>query len=522
MAELDAPIVAVTVYPGQARIHRRGTIRLVAGLHTVTLDGLPLGLDPDSVRVSGRGSAAIVGVEVARQRQADHQAGEAGRLHDELRKVNRRRAELADAKKVLATEQRMLDGLADRMARTFAAALADGSADLAALGPVDAHLRTRLTEVLAQQRELTDADEDLSRDQARIGRELADLAGGGPDTTSVRIRFEQPALEASDAVAELDVEVGYLVPDAGWTPRYDLHCDGDLLRLDWLAMVRQNTGEAWPACDLSVSTARSTAALEIPELDPWYVTDRPPMPLAAASAMPAMPGAYVASFDVAMERSAAPMARAAAVVEHGITAATYTVQRPAAIPPDGADHQVYLAGFELPARRDHVTAPVLSTDVTVRVVATNDTEHTLPVGKAALFHGPEFVGSTDLKAWAPGEERELALGLDERIRVERKLIHRSAGKALVGGTRRYEFAHRITVANHGPHATTVCVLDQLPVSQSAELTIKDVRLTPTPADVDDLGRVRWDVRLRPGEQTELDIAFRLDAARGTTPIGLRD
>ena len=61
---VDAGIVAVTVYPGQARITRRGTVALDAGPRRVVIGGLPLGLRDDSVRVNGRGPATVLGVDV--------------------------------------------------------------------------------------------------------------------------------------------------------------------------------------------------------------------------------------------------------------------------------------------------------------------------------------------------------------------------------------------------------------------------------------------------------------------------
>ena len=62
----------------------------------------------------------------------------------------------------------------------------------------------------------------------------------------------------------------------------------------------------------------------------------------------------------------------------------------------------------------------------------NSSTHTLPAGKAAVFHEADFVGSAALPIWAPGEDVELALGLDDRIRVERKLVRRNATKATLG------------------------------------------------------------------------------------------
>ena len=58
MIELDSSIERVTVYPDRARVLRRGTTQLEPGLHTLVIPELPLALDPDSVRATGRGSAS--------------------------------------------------------------------------------------------------------------------------------------------------------------------------------------------------------------------------------------------------------------------------------------------------------------------------------------------------------------------------------------------------------------------------------------------------------------------------------
>src|SRR5213080_3574301 len=65
---VEAGIVAVTVYPGQARITRQGTVSLDAGPQRVVIGGLPLGMREDSVRVNGRGPATVLGVDVLAER----------------------------------------------------------------------------------------------------------------------------------------------------------------------------------------------------------------------------------------------------------------------------------------------------------------------------------------------------------------------------------------------------------------------------------------------------------------------
>ncbi|MFC7613843.1 DUF4140 domain-containing protein [Actinokineospora soli] len=68
MIRLDAPIAAVTVYPGQARVTRRGRVTLPGGPARVLVGGLPTRLQSDSVRVSGTGAATVLGVDVAPER----------------------------------------------------------------------------------------------------------------------------------------------------------------------------------------------------------------------------------------------------------------------------------------------------------------------------------------------------------------------------------------------------------------------------------------------------------------------
>jgi uncharacterized protein (TIGR02231 family) len=460
MTQLSAPIVAVTVYPGQARLTRRGRAWLAPGTHEVHLTGLPLGIDADSVRVSGRGPLTITGVEVSTSRRAQ-------------------------------------------------------------TGPDDP-----THELLAERRRLS-----------LVGLELDELRDGTPDRRSVQIEVDvtppaHPDGRLPDQV-EVELEVCYLVAGATWTPRYDARLVDDTLTVTWFGMVSQRTGEDWPSTELRLSTARPGAALTIPDLDPWYLDVRPPAP--SPVPMPLPYGGAPAPVAFAAAEAAAPaMMRASlkadspaaemltAAVEHTETASTYRVTRPAPVACDGSDHQVMIAGIELPAAIDRVTAPVRGDEVYLRAKVTNTSEHTLRPGRAALYHGPEFVGSTHWQTWAPGEELELALGLDDRVRVERELTHRAVGKARIGGSRRHEARYRIEVANFGQARVAITVLDQIPVSRSADITVRDVTVTPPTATISDLGEVRWQLHLDPGERRELGLGFVADSPRQLPVVGWRD
>ncbi|WP_320064858.1 DUF4139 domain-containing protein [Micromonospora sp. RTGN7] len=216
------------------------------------------------------------------------------------------------------------------------------------------------------------------------------------------------------------------------------------------------------------------------------------------------------------------MRESVAAVEQGVSAATYRPARPVAVPADGSAHRATIAVLDLPALLDHVTVPVHAAEAHLRATVRNTSAHTLLPGPAAVFHGADFVTATRLPTWAPGEETELALGVDDRLRVERKLRRRADTRATLGSTRRRDVEYRIGVANHTPRPATVEVRDQLPVSRDEAVVVREPTLTPPPAERTELGELTWRLRLAPGESTEITMGFRVELAKGIELAGWRE
>ncbi|WP_157517604.1 DUF4139 domain-containing protein, partial [Micromonospora rifamycinica] len=175
-----------------------------------------------------------------------------------------------------------------------------------------------------------------------------------------------------------------------------------------------------------------------------------------------------------------------------------------------------------PVRLDHVTVPLRAAEAHLRATVRNTSAHTLLPGPAAVFHDADFVAATRLPTWAPGEETELALGVDDRVRVERELTRRSDTRATLGSTRRRDVEYRISVANHTPRPATVEVLDQLPVSRDEAVTVREATVVPPPDERTDLGELTWRLRLAPGERGEITLGFRVELGKGVELAGWRD
>ena len=517
MPTVDAPIVAVTVYPQHARITRRGRIRL-DGETRFKIAGLPVTLDPGAVRVTGTGPALVTGVDIATERHAEP-ADAALRALTEQRRADQAVIDgLEDDDWAAATHADMLVKLLRRAGGSFAKSLAAGATEPARVAAVSGELGEQLTEAIKARRALKDRITRLRDDLAALDRRIGEhSAESEKDSMSVTVE-----LEITEPEAEAELELSYVVPGASWEPGYDIRVRGAAVGVTSYGLITQYTGEDWPECDLALSTARPATTVVVPELQPWFL-DRaqPPVPM-PVRAGGAAPMAAMANERLAFAAAAPQMPGKAAQVEQGTTAVTYRPSRPVAVPSGAQGHRTTLAQLDLTAELGYVTAPVLAEEAYLRATIVNASEHALRPGKASVFHEAEFVGTTRLDPWAPGEEIELALGVDDRIRVERELVKRTASKATLSGQKRREAEYRITIGNHSSREATVTVLDQAPVSRDDTITVRDVRTNPEPAETSALGEFTWRLTLPPGETGVVTLAFRVDVAKGTQLSGWRE
>lgn len=518
---VEAPIVAVTVYPHHARITRRASARL-DGETRFGFAGLPWNLDADSVRVTGSGPAVIAGVDVAVERHPVPADAALRAL------IERRRAEqavvdeVADAVAAESTKVDLLTGVAKRSGGTFAKALAAGTAEPLRVAEITDALGVQLAEAFGKRRELGIRLDRLREDLGALDREIQTKQGMS-EVDSARVTVE---LESGEDGAEIGLELSYVVANASWEPGYDVRVRDEDVTVTWYGLITQHTGEDWPECDLALSTARPATTVVVPELEPWFLDRvRPVQPMMARAAYggasPAGGGIPEAAMD-SYQAPAPPMGVRTATAEQGTTAVTYRPGRPVAVPSGAQGHRTTLTQLDLTAKLGYITAPARSSEAYLRATVVNTSQHTLRAGKASVFHETEFVGTTRLDVWAPGEELELALGVDDRIRVERELAHRTASKATLSGVRKREAAYHTTIVNHGPREAIVTVLDQAPVSRDEAIVVREVRAVPDPVERTEMGEFTWRLTLAPGAKAVVTLGYRVDVAKGVELAGWRE
>jgi uncharacterized protein (TIGR02231 family) len=204
----------------------------------------------------------------------------------------------------------------------------------------------------------------------------------------------------------------------------------------------------------------------------------------------------------------------------GGVAVTYRVSTPVAVPSDGTPHKTTITIERLDVSLDYVAVPKLAEEAYLRATVSNTSDYTLLPGTASIYHGMDFVGKTQIETIAPTEEFKVQLGVDDRIRVKRKLVKRDVGKTRIGNTRRSQFAYQITLTNHLPVPAHVTVFDQIPVGRHENIKTKLDSATPEPDEQSDLNRLKWELELETQEEQAIDFTFTVEHPRNMTVMGL--
>ena len=509
--DLVAPIVAVTVHPDRARVTRRGTVALAAGASELVVAGLPEMLLDDSVRVAGRSDQAVrvVGVDVVRRDLVAAPDERVRAAEQAVREAERALAAIDGADAGDAAREQLLQRLALRSGDRLARALAEGAADPARVAEVSGAVAAQLVEVAAERRAHTERRVEAEHARAAAQSELDRLRASG------RSRRDAVVAVEADGPCELALDLTYVVHGATWECAYDARVDAaGPLELTRYGLVSQSTGEDWPACELTLSTARPGLAGAVPELDPWWVdvhTPAPPMPLAAAAP---------AATDFGRMR-AEKVQDVVAEPQEGTLAVAWRLPRPTAVPADGTPHRTTIATTTLDARLDHVVAPAVDPTAHLRATVVNTDGHALPAGPLSAFVDGDFVGSTRIDTTAPGAELELYLGADDRVAVERELLERSPHRALLGGKISAVERWRIEVHNGRSAPVRIVVRERVPVSRHPDVQVVDVDVKPEPAERDELGRLEWVATVEPNGTWEANVRFGVRHARGVPVVGWR-
>ncbi|MCL5884107.1 MAG: mucoidy inhibitor MuiA family protein [Deltaproteobacteria bacterium] len=510
----------VVLYPDLAEVTRIAEAGEGAG--SVTLSGLTPNLLPESVSVKVlEGGLAIAGVtveDVFRTEPSDARVRELERTIEDL-SAGKRLAE--ETSKGFAREKELLEQGVLAVYRTGgdparADQAAKGSAPVPRLTPaeIEASLslyRDRSRAIDEKVSEKEQAIRDLDRKIAAARQELDKLRNPRPtQEKAVRIDLVRPAGGR--------LAVTYLVPAAGFIPRYDarLSPERGTLALELLGEAWQRTGEEWKDVALSFSTARPGRMAQLPPLPPWEIDFyRPPVILDQKSMM--MMGEMAPRAAVRRE---APEAKAEGLPapERKFASFAVTLEGRHSLPGNGEKKSFRLAEREQKVKVAWRSIPRVTDGAFVAAEGVNGTGLAVLAAPAGLFLDGAYVGKGRLPDIPEGGEIRVEFGKDDAVPVERKEILRTKEEGgLFGKVKRVRYRYEITARNFRKEPVPLTVLDRIPVSRHKDIVVKDVEITgggkqwePGGWKDGSPGEVKWEFPLAPGEKKALGLSFTVE------------
>ncbi len=495
-------ITAAKVFLQGAQVSRAASASIPAGASTMVFTGLAQALDPQSIQVTGKGGYTILSVnhrvnhlsESPLKKDLEDLTAQEKKLANDLNSENA-------TKQVWEQEEQLL------LKNTAIAGQQQG-VTAAQLQGVNDYVRERLRAVkkgvLDQNNKIAALNEELNK----VRQQVQQLKAQAPRPTS-EVVVEITSATAVSATFTLD----YFVPQATWTPAYDLRATGvgKPIQLLMKAEVTNNTGEDWDKVELSLSSGNPTQGGVMPTLDPWVLYTHRPAPRATRNRAKsdAYSGDAVESLslkEVVVVSGGAPARFAPVRSQQQATTVEFTISTPFTVPSDASPRTIGVQEHALTASYKHYATPKLDKDAFLYARTTGWEDLSLLSGEANVFFEGTYVGKSYLELDVPKDTLDISLGRDKGVVVER--VKRKSGndKALIGGSRTLTVGWDLTVRNTKGTAVDLEIRDQYPLSPQSEIEVKLTEKGGATVD-DKTGLLTWSLSMAPKETKKLGFAY---------------
>jgi len=259
---VETTIDHVVVYQQGAQVERIAEVDLASGLSTVVFEGLNTAIDPAQIRLTGNGPFQVLSIT-----HRYHTDTLSGASTAELRnEFQLERNELQKRINELNTQNIIFDREEQLLLNNQGFTVKDSGVDLERLIRASEFFRERFEAIQTGRLNLSKEIAQLQDAMYAIDQETNALPPLRTET-SLEVIVNVEAARA----AEGKLLLSYWMNNAGWNPSYNARVSDitDPLKLEYQAMVYQNTGEAWEDVGLSIATGTPSKNRSKPQLQPW-------------------------------------------------------------------------------------------------------------------------------------------------------------------------------------------------------------------------------------------------------------
>lgn len=518
--KIESKITNVTVFLNKAQVIRKATGNIEPGKTNLVLTGLTAQLDQQSIQVAGKGSFVIHGISHRQNYLTEHNMPKGLKaLKDSLEMLQRQVAFENSQLEILSREEQMIlsnqkiGGANQNLTAAELKAMAD-------------FYRTRLTDIITSRMKIEQRIRRLNEEIVKVQHQMNEqneLYSRNTSEIVISVSAEKATI--------VELEVNYIVNNAGWTAVYDLRAINTKspIQLSYKANVFQSTGEQWKNVRLRLSTANPSLGGLKPELYPWYLNFYQPsysydsdkkskMKPSGAVYRSSAPEAPMEVMDEEIAGPAETVADYVRTIETTLNT-EFDIALPYTIMSGNKPTLVDVKVHEVKADYLYSVAPRLDKDAFLIANAVGWEEFSLLPGEANIFFEGTFVGKSYIDPNSIKDTLAISLGRDKRIVVKREKLKDYSSKKLIGTNQRASYAYEISVRNAKADAIRIKVEDQIPVSQNSqiEITAEDVGGAKYVATT---GKLFWDMNIQPNDTKKVVYKYEVKYPKDRTIAGL--
>lgn len=524
---VPSQITSVTLFTGQALVKREASATVGKGLNELFLEMEAFHVDKDSVTAKVYGSGDILSVQLRDIPVKESPQENIKVLEQKIDQLKKSKKILSNQKILLGKKERFLGSLIDFSESQMPKEIQTHFPKTEDLDKTLLFIGSSFEKIYQKKESLDASIEEVDKKIKLLEKELATLR-----VPAKKARKVIEILFNAKHAHKIRIEADYLTKNAYWKPLYNVSVPSTLSEIDltMFSKIRQKTGEDWKHVALSISNVIPLSGVHLPSLSSWLIDI--PRPRAKIMRKPsrvmvgkAAPETQALDIEASLEE---PMEEAAfAVAKKSELPLSFEYKMPQPLDIESRDKETILPLFLKKLKGDFYYYAIPKQSALTFLVCKAKADKELLSGPLNLYFGGRYIGKTFLDEKKAGEEFHLSLGADRAIMVKKEKVRDNIKETFFKKIERdtviREFAYKITVENLKSRSVLLKVLDNIPVSRTDRIVVKDINITPEPAQKnyqDREGVMVWEHHLNPEEKQEINIAFVVTYPKDVLPIGL--
>lgn len=184
----------------------------------------------------------------------------------------------------------------------------------------------------------------------------------------------------------------------------------------------------------------------------------------------------------------------------------FDVKTPYTILSDNKVVSVDMESLSLPAAYQYFAIPKRSKDVFLKAYIQDWEKYNFLVGEANVFFEDTYVGKTILDNATASDTLSISLGRDKKIFVQREKIKDYSAKQFISTKNIDTRDWKTTVRNSRNEKINLMLLDQVPVSNDAEIEV-NFEANPDAIHTASTGEIKWETTVNPGQNKVFNLKY---------------